>query len=369
MHRDIARLLVLTCISLSVLLNQSYRLPVPINHLLPPLRASSSEDGDIRPTATAAAAPHIFRYHYRYIMIPDVNGDLCSVRYIDVDAAPTNNKREDEVIITPLVLFLGTGQTVDSFAQHVQPISSQRRLIIIELRGQGQTQLDAQYCTMSQYVADIRLIFEALQVDTVHLCGFSFGGRVGLAFASLHPAVVEKLSITAVPLTRPSLGKLILDSCCDSLQLGHLRECAWSLVLNGYSEDYLNKHGSRMEGIVNALVANNNAQSMYNLIRLSNVDNSADEFSSAQCCRRLNNSLSVGSTLYSPQRRRRMGMGMGMMMMQVIAGSRDRIAGWDPVRELSGRVDKSLFVSIDSGHLCPFEAPTLWRSELMRFIG
>jgi len=111
-----------------------------------------------------------------------------------------------------------------------------------------------------------------------------------------------------------------------------------------------------MEGIVNALVANNNAQSMYNLIRLSKVDDSADEFSSIQCCRRLNSSFSIGST-HSPQR------------MQVIAGTRDRIAGWDPVRELSRRVDQSLFVSIDSGHLCPFEAPTLWRSELLRFIG
>ena len=355
MHRGIAPLLVLLCTTLAALLNRSHRLPL-ISHLFPPLRASSYGDGDSRPTATTAAAvPYTLSYQYRYIMIPDVTGDLRSVRYIDVDATPTN-KREDGVVVTPLVLFLGTGQTVDSFAQHVHSISSQRRLIIIELRGQGKTQLDAQYCSMSQYVVDIRLIFEELRVDSVHLCGFSFGGRVGLAFASLHPAIVEKLSITAVPLTRPSLGKLILDSCCDSLQSGHLRECAWSLVLNGYSEDYLNKHGSRMEGIVNALVANNNAQSMYNLIRLSKVDDNADEFSSIQCCRRLNSSFSIGST-HSPQR------------MQVIAGTRDRIAGWDPVRELSRRVDQSLFASIDSGHLCPFEAPTLWRSELLRFIG
>lgn len=340
MYQGIALLLVFTSTSLTTLLNHSYRSP-PITHLFPPLRASSSS---ARPTA-ALYAP---RHQYRYIMIPDVTGDLCSVRYIDVDSATTS---KDGVVVTPLVLFLGTGQTVDSFAQHVQSISSRRRLIIIELRGQGQTQLDAQYCTMRQYVADIMLIFEALKVDSVHLCGFSFGGRVGLAFASLHPAVVEKLSITAVPLTRPYLGKLILDSCCDSLQSGHLRECAWSLILNGYSEDYLNKHGSRMEGIVNALVANNNAQSMYNLIRLSNVDDSADEFSSLQCCHRLNS-----SSTHSPVR------------MQVIAGTRDRIAGWDPVRELSGRVDQSVFASIDSGHLCPFEAPTLWRNELLWFL-
>ena len=274
MHRGIAPLLVLLCTTLAALLNRSYRLPL-ISHLFPPLRASSYGDG-----TTTAAVPYTLSYQYRYIMIPDVTGDLRSVRYIDVDATPTN-KREDGVVVTPLVLFLGTGQTVDSFAQHVHSISSQRRLIIIELRGQGKTQLDAQYCSMNQYVVDIKLIFEALRVDSLHLCGFSFGGRVGLAFASLHPAIVEKLSITAVPLTRPSLGKLILDSCCDSLQSGHLRECAWSLVLNGYSEDYLNKHGSRMEGIVNALVANNNAQNMYNLIRWTTVQTSSPASSAA----------------------------------------------------------------------------------------
>jgi len=253
-------------------------------------------------------------------------------------------------------MFVGTGQTVDSFAQHVPSISNQRRLIIIELRGQGQTQLDAQYCTMSQYMTDIKLILDALRIDSMHLCGFSFGGRVGLTFASLNPTIIEKLSVTAVPLIRPSLGKLILNSCCDSLQSGHLRACAWSLVLNGYSEEYLNKHGSRMEGIVDALVASNNAQSMYNLIRLSNgVDDSSDEFSSIQCCRRLNHNLSIGSN-HSPR-------------VQVIAGTRDRIAGWDPVRELSLMVDQSMFASIESGHLCPFEAPSRWRSELLRFIG
>ena len=110
--------------------------------------------------------------------------------------------------LPPLVLLCGTAQTVNTFSPHFRQISKHRRLIILELRCQGLTELLSEYGTIDQHVKDFhQIIVEHLSLNHIHLAGFSFGGRVSLAIAAIHPELVGRLSVTGVPLERPALGQ------------------------------------------------------------------------------------------------------------------------------------------------------------------
>ena len=137
---------------------------------------------------------------YKQLDIVDVDLVKRKVFYIDIGT---------DSLKPPLVLLCGTAQTVKTFSPHFRQISKERRLIIIELRCQGMTELLSEYGTIDQHVRDFHeIVVGHLGLKYIHLAGFSFGGRVSLAIAAMHPELVGRLSVTGVPLERPALGNL-----------------------------------------------------------------------------------------------------------------------------------------------------------------
>ena len=65
----------------------------------------------------------------------------------------------------PLVILLGTAQTIETYSPHISALSKHRRVIIPELRGQGKTQLNSTYATMEQHVTDFCDFMKALDVQ------------------------------------------------------------------------------------------------------------------------------------------------------------------------------------------------------------
>jgi alpha/beta hydrolase fold len=137
---------------------------------------------------------------YKQLDLVDVDLVKRKVFYVDIGT---------DSLKPPLVILCGTAQTVNTFSPHFRQISKERRLIIIELRCQGMTELLSEYGTIDQHVKDFHeIIVGHLGLKQIHLAGFSFGGRVSLAIAAMHPELVGRLSVTGVPLERPALGKL-----------------------------------------------------------------------------------------------------------------------------------------------------------------
>lgn len=140
-----------------------------------------------------------FKFNYKQLEIVDVDDVKRKVFYLDIGTDSS---------LPPLVLLCGTAQTVNTFSPHFRQISKHRRLIILELRCQGLTELLSEYGTIDQHVKDFhQIIVEHLSLNHIHLAGFSFGGRVSLAIAAIHPELVGRLSVTGVPLERPALGQ------------------------------------------------------------------------------------------------------------------------------------------------------------------
>ena len=71
-----------------------------------------------------------------------------------------------------------------------------------DLRGHGDSPVDfdpATGSTLAGYVADVLAVLDELELDSVHYCGESFGGVVGMVLAAEHPERVRTLSMVSAP--------------------------------------------------------------------------------------------------------------------------------------------------------------------------
>jgi pimeloyl-ACP methyl ester carboxylesterase len=224
-----------------------------------------------------------------FLPIQDIDGEIRNVHYYDSWAIANNNSNNNHVdppnssSYPPLIILGGTGQTVDTYAPHIRALSKERRLLIIELRCQGRTELLSEYGTVQQQVSDIKQILDKLKIEKCDLLGFSFGGRVGLAVASKMNGVVNKLTVTGVPLRRPALGQIILKSWHDSLKLNEMRSCAWSFLINGYSEKFLNKFATKLSLFVDIIIKSNDPKRLFHLLEHSHVVDDSHPFSVPNC--------------------------------------------------------------------------------------
>lgn len=85
-----------------------------------------------------------------------------SLHYID-----TGNKNDISLSLPPVILLLGTAQTLETYTPHISYLSKHRRLIIPELRGQGRTSLRDNKCAIDQHVLDFTQFLNKLTIRFV----------------------------------------------------------------------------------------------------------------------------------------------------------------------------------------------------------
>lgn len=256
---------------------------------------------------------------------------------------------------SPIILLPGTAQTVSSFAAHIPLLTRTHDLYILEMRGQGNTSLDSTKSTLPQHVSDLRHFIDKVvsksQTESnqkLNLVGNSFGGRLALAFAAHHPNLVHRLSITGGALIRPAEGRLIIKSWEDALKNDNIRECAWSLILNGYSEEMLAKIEPKIESYIDFIIQSNDKERLHDLVRLSHLHTDHPQYSTASLVKLL------------------------QCHSQVLIGRSDRIAGYqggvDLVEAIEDAVGFCETVEFDCGHSVPFEKTSAWCREVTKFL-
>lgn len=168
---------------------------------------------------------------------------------------------------------------------------------------------------------------------------------MALSLAAHHPERVRRLSVTGVPLERPALGDLVLQSWrCGLVSEDTFRATAWAFVLNGFSEEYLKKNSRKIPHYVDKVFENNSYKKLKML--LSQSHSPEDKAAAINCAH-----LVVCPT-------------------QVIAATADRISDLEQERRLAERVPgRVCFETLEgAGHLSPFEQPALWRHLVMNFL-
>jgi 3-oxoadipate enol-lactonase len=101
-----------------------------------------------------------------------------------------------------VILQHGYGRSGRFWYGWVTYLSRFYKVVRPDLRGLGASSADfdvAKQSTLEAYIADLVAIVDALGAESVHFCGESMGGQLGIALAALHPRRVRTLTIVSTP--------------------------------------------------------------------------------------------------------------------------------------------------------------------------
>ena len=118
-------------------------------------------------------------------------------QFIDVHGTRTRYWQVGEGGV-PLVLLHGLGGSIEDWAETIEPLARDRRVVAIDLIGCGKSDkpTDASYSlkAMGDHVV---ATLDALDLHSVVLNGWSLGGRIALDIAHATPERVDRLILTA----------------------------------------------------------------------------------------------------------------------------------------------------------------------------
>ena len=95
----------------------------------------------------------------------------------------------------PLLLLHGFTGSFQTWSPFINNWSDSFKLILVDIIGHGKTDHpeSADRYTMENVVLDLKEILHTLNINKVHLLGYSMGGRVALSFSILYPEYVLSL--------------------------------------------------------------------------------------------------------------------------------------------------------------------------------
>jgi pimeloyl-ACP methyl ester carboxylesterase len=79
----------------------------------------------------------------------------------------------------------------------LKPLSENYRLLLVDLRGHGRSQNNAATLDISQMLGDLTGLLDQLNIERLHIAGYSLGGYLGLLLAINQPRRVATLLMHA----------------------------------------------------------------------------------------------------------------------------------------------------------------------------
>lgn len=106
----------------------------------------------------------------------------------------------------PVALLNGIMQNTAGWAFQTRDLAQRHRVILHDMRGQGQSDKPDQAYTWDDHIEDFRALLDALGVERTHLAGVSYGAEVAMHFALKYPDRLSSLVLgTAAPHVTPLL--------------------------------------------------------------------------------------------------------------------------------------------------------------------
>ena len=168
-------------------------------------------------------------------------------RFYDIQGLRTR------VLITgqgdPIVMLHGWGTNIESLSPIYSFLQKKRKVVALDFPGFGQTDFPPTAWGVGDYTDWLVSFLQSLEIDSADFLGHSFGGRVSIKLAAMHPKIVNKLILVDSAGVRQfemswrnkmlrlitDIGKPILYSLPKQLS-GKLR---WKFYRSIGSTDYL----------------------------------------------------------------------------------------------------------------------------------
>ncbi len=94
----------------------------------------------------------------------------------------------------PLILLHGNGGNIKGMEHQIEYFSKQYRVIAMDCRGRGKSELGKDSLTYMQMTKDVASLLDYLQVDSTYIIGRSDGGIIGLLMGIYFPEKVKKIA-------------------------------------------------------------------------------------------------------------------------------------------------------------------------------
>ncbi|MET3106780.1 pimeloyl-ACP methyl ester carboxylesterase [Oxalobacteraceae bacterium GrIS 1.18] len=94
-----------------------------------------------------------------------------------------------------LLLIHGNGGSIASFKEQIAIFSKHHRVIVMDSRGQGKSELGTASLSYEQMEQDSNALLDNLKLDHVDVLGWSDGGIIGLLLSIHHPDKVHMLAV------------------------------------------------------------------------------------------------------------------------------------------------------------------------------
>jgi 3-oxoadipate enol-lactonase len=109
-----------------------------------------------------------------------------------------------------VVLLHPIGLDLTCLDNLVAELSTEFRLLRLDLRGHGRSRSTAPALTLADYADDVYRVMEALTFGPAAVIGFSFGGMIAQVLALSHPELVGALVVSACPSTLSDEGRQMM---------------------------------------------------------------------------------------------------------------------------------------------------------------
>lgn len=94
-----------------------------------------------------------------------------------------------------LLFFIGSGESLESFAPLIKPFTEHFDVVANDPRGIGKSSSPTEPYSMADYAADAAALIDELGWESCRVIGISFGGMVAQEFAVTMPSRVERLAL------------------------------------------------------------------------------------------------------------------------------------------------------------------------------
>lgn len=112
---------------------------------------------------------------------------------------------------TPLLLLHGNGEDHHYFEKQIMKFQKQYKVIAVDTRGHGKSTRGIKPYHFKTFADDISRLFDALDIPSAHILGFSDGGNIAMYFAIYYPQKVKKLILNGANMYPKGLKPLVLS--------------------------------------------------------------------------------------------------------------------------------------------------------------
>ena len=207
-----------------------------------------------------------------------------------------------------------------------------------------------------QIYANVTLPFQAERLVTTvqavfgveqqfDVVGFSLGGRIALAAATLADSKIARLHLTGVATERSLSGLVALQAWTDLTRSNNLQGFGWSALQTTYSPTFLHSNKDKLSGWVQYVCQSNSAAGLHALLEQTHPESSSDLWHVSSMAERssVKGRLVVGEC--------------DVMAPLPNACALANALGWDPPHVVPG-----------CGHAVPIENPRAWRQSVLEFL-